>query len=1495
MAAPASRLRSLLRVLGWALLGLAALVGILAATLFLVGRSDWGRRQILNAVLPALRPVLTGELRVGALEGDLTHMLVLRDVELTDAEGQVAVRMSRLGLRYNLLALLGRTLHVTAADGAGEVHLRHLRDGELNLARLVRPSEPTGPLPLRIRLGGIKLDLVARYDAPPTQPPQLQHAQAQLSLRASLSLAPDRKLELDIAGLDGLVSAPAQAQLHLSGGLTTGPGTAGGLGLRGIKASVKTSGEQLDQLVSALELRGNLAMSAELDGSLANLGAKLELDLPTGKVTAQGKIRPLAMEQPWELWIRADDVDPSVRVGLPPGRIALDVSMRGFGASGRIALRRFQINALGTDLQASGWLEAPAGRILARDWRGLSGEAQLSLNASALAQLAQLPMLGLPPLAGAVKGTAQAKLHDRSLELATALEGSGLRGFGAALDQISLAVDAAERAGQPSFKVKLGARGLGFKGQRFAQLSLDASGSHDTVQLTAAGQGPQQVSFRLAVSGRPAFAQPAGVTSAELRSLDAEVKELRLSQAERTLSLEQPARVLINLHSAPIIDLEHLALALGEQRLSLDAHYETAGQKLTARAAAHGLDVKQLLAVAGLEVPVPSTQLELGAQVSGTLHAPVGQLTLSGEVGPPPQLPLPKTAVKLTADFNGVQVKGQLAIKTLGEAAASDAFALSTRFALPLSDREKLSLDATLETALPALHPLLPASLHSLTGALTLHATAAGTLQRPELALRLQLPSWRSDWGGGKETLLVADCRQSRLAVLLDSQLTNPGGLPLGKVKLSAQAPLLLGLQLSAQALVQQLTGPSLNADLALSALDLPQLWKMVRNDEAPIKSGLVELSAQLHGPLLDSTFSPTLKLKLVAHDLMHPGRSGLPNVKTSGELRLLYQSHQLGVEFDGDVEGQRLIQGHAATTLRLPELLRGGAAAAKQLPISGVVDVLPTEIPAALPVRGQFRMHGEVAGTVNQPKLFADLSLARLMVQDWLVGDVTVHATADSTSLLNVTATVQQQSGKEAPGAIKVTAAVPLPPSLQSDALRVGVQIHGYRLNYELPKTASESYGGLLLLRGLLDAELDLDGGEPQPRTSGFLRFSQGELAASALPELFRDISVDLKLDPSGLITLRKVTASAESGRATVDGTVQLDGLLVRKLGLKVTATAFPLAAGPIGLWVDSKVSIQGETSDDTLRTKVVVTSGTVRLPKLASSQSTQPLGPLEDIRFVDAVARRAAAEAERRAAEAARDRTSGKKRVLGLPHRTLIAVELPPPFYVVGPEVKTELEGHLDIELVAPTFAPIVSGAIHTNGGWVEILDGRYQLERAQVSMAGESPPTPLIDVLISRKLDDVTLYVRVSGSARRPKLSFSSDPATYDESQVLMMVISGGKQRTGTLQQQAIGTLSSLMVGQLKKQLGPLLPVDELRLNAGGSDPMGMNQSSLEVGKYIRDDLFLLYTHRFGNWANSLRRFNNDEVSLEWRFLTNYQINLMAGDQGVGALNLYWTKRF
>jgi autotransporter translocation and assembly factor TamB len=303
------------------------------------------------------------------------------------------------------------------------------------------------------------------------------------------------------------------------------------------------------------------------------------------------------------------------------------------------------------------------------------------------------------------------------------------------------------------------------------------------------------------------------------------------------------------------------------------------------------------------------------------------------------------------------------------------------------------------------------------------------------------------------------------------------------------------------------------------------------------------------------------------------------------------------------------------------------------------------------------------------------------------------------------------------------------------------------------------------------------------------------------------------------------------------------------------------------------------------------------VQVPKLSAGQNVQALGPLADVEFVDAAGRRTRAEAL--AAEQAEQREAGpRKPVPFLPEHTQVTVEMPGPFVINGPEVKTDLQGHVDAEMNSEggtRGAPIIRGDLHALNGWLEILGRRYQIDRAQVSLSGDVPPNPLLDISISRKVEDATIYILVTGTAQKPIISFRSDPATYDQGQIIAMVLSGSSRGGGTIQQQALGALSSLVVGKLKDQLGAAVPVDVIKFDVGGSDAMGANQSSIEIGKYLRDNLYLSYTHRFGNPSTILRRLNNDQVALEWWFLRNYQLHIMGGDQGVGSLNVYWYKRF
>jgi len=105
---------------------------------------------------------------------------------------------------------------------------------------------------------------------------------------------------------------------------------------------------------------------------------------------------------------------------------------------------------------------------------------------------------------------------------------------------------------------------------------------------------------------------------------------------------------------------------------------------------------------------------------------------------------------------------------------------------------------------------------------------------------------------------------------------------------------------------------------------------------------------------------------------------------------------------------------------------------------------------------------------------------------------------------------------------------------------------------------------------------------------------------------------------------------------------------------------------------------------------------------------------------------------------------------------------------------------------------------------------------------------------------------------------------------------------------------GALSSLIIGKLKDQLAPSLPIDVIKVETGNEGYTGLGETRLEIGKYITDSVYLSYAHQFGSTSGT-RRVNANEATLEYRFLKRYQLETAFGDAAVGRLNFYWTIRF
>jgi translocation and assembly module TamB len=418
-------------------------------------------------------------------------------------------------------------------------------------------------------------------------------------------------------------------------------------------------------------------------------------------------------------------------------------------------------------------------------------------------------------------------------------------------------------------------------------------------------------------------------------------------------------------------------------------------------------------------------------------------------------------------------------------------------------------------------------------------------------------------------------------------------------------------------------------------------------------------------------------------------------------------------------------------------------------------------------------------------------------------------------------------------------------------------------------------------LFKGTLNAQIDARGPRANPTLQGFLKLDDGKLALAADARIYEDIKVDVVIK-DGVVTLKNAQAKVQEGSVKASGQAKLAGLKPQSVDLRAEAHKFPIPTGTFGAWLDANVTVHGEQTADGMSGTIVVEKGTANLPKLAGGKKLQPTGPLEDVKFVDAKARRA--EAKRKEAEQE-------------PATTELVAKIPGPFHVRSKELSTDLAGNLEIAIVGPVTR--LSGQVHTQGGWLELLGRRYNIEKARVGFGGENEPDPELDVRLTRELSETVLIIEVHGTAKKPTLVLTSDPPIYDQSEVIAAILSGdpATQRVDdrSLDQKVTGAVSGLLVGKIKDQIAPNLPIDVIKVDTGTEGATGLGDTRVEVGKYITDSVYVSYVHQFGSTFVGTQRFNANEADLEWRFKKRYELETAFGDAAVGRVNLYWTVRY
>ena len=232
-------------------------------------------------------------------------------------------------------------------------------------------------------------------------------------------------------------------------------------------------------------------------------------------------------------------------------------------------------------------------------------------------------------------------------------------------------------------------------------------------------------------------------------------------------------------------------------------------------------------------------------------------------------------------------------------------------------------------------------------------------------------------------------------------------------------------------------------------------------------------------------------------------------------------------------------------------------------------------------------------------------------------------------------------------------------------------------------------------------------------------------------------------------------------------------------------------------------------------------------------------------------------------------------------------VALRAPERLYVSGMGLESEWQA--DLNLQGTSADPRIAGSVELVRGTLGFAGRSFDLNEGRVRFTGGSATDPVINLVASDDIEDVTVNVNVGGRAQNPQITFSSVPG-LPQDEILSRILFGS----------SIGNLSTLQAVQLAASLnslrgsgGGLNPLGKLRSATGidrlrilGSDDATGRGTALAAGQYITDDIYVEFiTDAKGFTATQL------EVALT----PALSILSQAGGSGTTNVNVRYRKNY
>ncbi|HVD94486.1 MAG TPA: translocation/assembly module TamB domain-containing protein, partial [Vicinamibacterales bacterium] len=575
----------------------------------------------------------------------------------------------------------------------------------------------------------------------------------------------------------------------------------------------------------------------------------------------------------------------------------------------------------------------------------------------------------------------------------------------------------------------------------------------------------------------------------------------------------------------------------------------------------------------------------------------------------------------------------------------------------------------------------------------------------------------------------------------------------------------------------------------------------------------------------------------------------------------------------------------------------------------------------------GRLGADAKIAGTAKAPSVTGHVAVANGGFQQFKYQSLTTDVTYTN-DRIGIDARLVQTPGAEltAKGSLPTSALRPAAPGASAHVEAaageaIDLHIQSTRIDLGIVQGFTRE---LTRVTGTMQADVHVTGSGADPHLNGYVDLENGGFAVVQAGTSFSGMTTRIELEQERIRVPRFQILDAHGKPLTIQGELAVHERGIGAVNVALDSDDFKIIDNELGnVHLESHLKLTGDVRHPRLVGEMRTDAARIEvdqllllfanpyseeaLPEVVSAQETTTSAKGADEATRDALARGrelGAENASRQNATAPENASpqtglfsavSLDVHVLAPDNMVLRGSDLRPGGPTAAQVGNVNATVGADLQIQKQEKGPItLRGTANTVRGFYEFQGRRFTIQRdGTVRFHGLPDLNPDLDVSAERLIPNtgVTVRIHITGTARAPQLSLTSDPP-LDEADILSLIVFNrsvnelGTGERASLAETAGGIASGFVASSLGKSIGKALDVDLFEITTSDPDT-GQTAGGVALGKQVSDKAFVRFRQQFGQ-----RSFN--EFMLEYQLAKFLRLETRLSPETSGSANRLTQRR-